>query len=196
MMLLITSVSASAAPQLYALGRAVAPGWCAGIAAQVAWCWAFRPAVSGPERLWLPAGLLGLGALGLGVAHSALRALALPPPALGDALVRWPIVLHFGWLTASLVNANNWLARRGTEVRVKAGVAAASGRRGRARGRARRRDDRRRAVRVRRVGVRTSRPTAAAARRRRPRPDRTRAIATGGAAVTAAGLLVKISQTC
>merc|ERR1712185_371839 len=52
MMLLITSASAPVAPQLYALGRAVAPGWCAGIAAQVAWCWAFRPAVCGPTRLW------------------------------------------------------------------------------------------------------------------------------------------------
>ncbi len=201
MMLLITSASAPVAPQLYALGRAVAPGWCAGIAAQVAWCWAFRPAVCGPTRLWAPAGLLGLGALGLGAAHSALRALALPPPAIGDALVRWPIVLHFGWLTAaSLVNANNWLARRGTEVRVKAGVAAASVAA---------------AVLAAALVVATTGDAlyafvvcwalaaVAADGGREARGvvddkvlDRTRAIATGGAAVTAAGLLVKISQTC
>ena len=52
---------------------------------------------------------------------------------LGNALVRWPVAPHFGWITAaSLVNLHNWLARRGTPLRQKeaavyASVAAAVG---------------------------------------------------------------------
>lgn len=124
-----SGVADAAAPTLAAVGRAVAPGWCAGTAAQVLWCGAFRPTVCGPKLLWIPAALLAATAAGLGTAHRALRSLpggrALPPSI--DALVRWPIVLHFGWITAaSLVNWNNWLARRGTAVSVKAFVACAS----------------------------------------------------------------------
>ena len=44
-----------------------------------------------------------------------------------NALVRWPIVLHLGWISAaSLVNANNWLAKRGTPVGAKTAASAAS----------------------------------------------------------------------
>ena len=112
---------------LLTLGRAVAPGWCAGIAAQVAWCGAFRPSVCGPATLWIPALLLACTGLGLGVAHRCLRDLDGSLPGLSNALVRWPIVLHLGWITAaSLVNLNNWLARRGTSVGIKAAVAKAS----------------------------------------------------------------------
>ena len=119
----------ASAPTLAHVGRAVAPGWCAGTAAQVLWCGAFRPSVCGPKMLWIPAALLAATAAGLGTAHRALRSLpggrALPP--LTDALVRWPIVLHFGWITsASLVNWNNWLAHRGTAVSIKAFAACAS----------------------------------------------------------------------
>ena len=54
----------------------------------------------------------------LGVSHRAIRATSYGP--LGNALVRWPVALHFGWITAaSLVNLHNWLARRGTALRLK-----------------------------------------------------------------------------
>jgi hypothetical protein len=120
-------------------GRAAAPGWCAGTAAQVLWCGAFRPSVCGPALLWLPSLLLAATGAGLGRAHRALLTLrppipdrplhwTLPPlPPLVNALVRWPIVLHLGWISAaSLVNANNWLAKRGTPVGAKTAAAAAS----------------------------------------------------------------------
>ena len=43
---------------LAVVGRAIAPGWCMGIATQVMWCVAFRPSVCGPALLWIPATLL------------------------------------------------------------------------------------------------------------------------------------------
>ena len=52
---------------------------------------------------------------------------------MANAVVRWPVALHFGWITAaSLVNLNNWLARRATALRVRevaaySSVAAAVG---------------------------------------------------------------------
>lgn len=74
----------------------------------------------GPEQLWVPSLLLGATALGLGASHRALRdySKSLPPGL--NLMVRWPLVLHFGWVTAAaLVNFNNWLALRGTSVVLK-----------------------------------------------------------------------------
>ena len=137
MMLLLTGVPASwlssaaaeatTACTLAAVRKAIAPGWCLGILAQVAWCLTFRPSVCGPKTLWLPATLLAATAVGLGFAHRALRTLlfAASSSSIGggggidfvcaatgeapsglvvgtlDALVRWPLVLHFGWITAA-----------------------------------------------------------------------------------------------
>lgn len=118
-------------PAAAELGAAAAPGWCAGTLAQVLWCAAFRPSVCGPALLWIPAALLATTGTFLGVSHRAIR--ATPHGPLGNALVRWPVALHFGWITAaSLVNLHNWLARRGTPLRQKeaavyASVAAAVG---------------------------------------------------------------------
>ena len=114
MMLYLTNV-----PSAAALGRAVAPGWVAGTIAQTLWCGAFRPSVCGPSLLWVPTLLLGTTGVLLGVAHRALRAFSDSSPsavgALGSLLVRWPLTLHFGWIScAALVNLNNFLAR--TEV--------------------------------------------------------------------------------
>jgi hypothetical protein len=37
-----------------------------------------------------------------------------------NALVRWPVALHFGWISAaSLVNLNNWLARAAAPLRTR-----------------------------------------------------------------------------
>jgi len=120
MMLYLTNVEGAAS-----LGAAVAPGWCAATAAQVAWCATFRPAVCGPRTLWIPALLLAATGSGLGVAHRAICAAGYGP--LGNALVRWPVALHFGWISAaSLVNLNNWLARRGTNLHLKEVVALSS----------------------------------------------------------------------
>lgn len=120
MMLYLTNVPGAAA-----LGRAAAPGWCAAVAAQTAWCATFRESVCGPSTLWLPAALLATTGAFLGVAHRAIRATGYGP--LGNALVRWPLTLHFGWIcAAALVNLNNWLARRASSLRVREGAAYAS----------------------------------------------------------------------
>ena len=120
MMLYLTNV-----PSAAALGAAAAPGWCAATAAQVTWCATFRPSVCGPRALWLPALLLATTGSLLGVSHRAVRSAGYGP--LGNALVRWPVALHFGWITAaSLVNLNNWLARRGTSLWVKEAAALSS----------------------------------------------------------------------
>ena len=111
MMLYLTNVPAAAA-----LGAAAAPGWCAATAAQVAWCAAFRPSVCGPSTLWVPAALLAATGVGLGVSHRAIRHAGHSGAA--NALVRWPVALHFGWITAaSLVRPptpdrppHHWLA--------------------------------------------------------------------------------------
>ena len=138
MLVLTTASTSSSGSTLATVGRAVAPGWCAGTLAQILWCVTFRPGVCGPSQLWLPAVLLAVTGGGLGVAHRALRsigALADTPghargrqlPALADAFVRWPIVLHLGWISAaSLVNLNNYLARRGSSVALKAVAAKTS----------------------------------------------------------------------
>ena len=94
MMLYLTNVPAAAA-----LGAAAAPGWCAATAAQVAWCAAFRPSVCGPSTLWVPAALLAATGVGLGVSHRAIRAVG--HSGVANALVRWPVALHFGWITAA-----------------------------------------------------------------------------------------------
>ena len=52
------------------LGEAVAPGWCAATAAQVAWCATFRPSVCGPATLWVPAALLATTGVFLGGASA------------------------------------------------------------------------------------------------------------------------------
>ena len=66
----------------------------------------------GPGLLWVPALLLATTAVLLGVAHRAQAQLASVGP-VANAVVRWPIALHFGWISAaSLVALNNWLARR------------------------------------------------------------------------------------
>ena len=120
MMLYLTNVPA-AAP----VGAAVAPGWIAAVAAQTAWCASFRPNVCGPGTLWLPAALLATTGACLGVAHRALRSMSYGP--LTNALVRWPLTLHFGWIcAAALVNFNNWLAKGGASVAVKQIAACAS----------------------------------------------------------------------
>jgi hypothetical protein len=113
MMLYLTNV-----PRAAALGRIVAPGWIAGTVAQTVWCGAFRPSVCGPSMLWVPTLLLATTGACLGVAHRALRATSIG--ALSNVLVRWPLTLHFGWIScAALVNLNNWLARIRADVRVK-----------------------------------------------------------------------------
>ena len=121
MMLYLTS----GLPGTMAIGAATAPGWIAATAAQVAWCAAFRPSVCGPSMLWLPAVLLAITGGWLGVSHRAIRSQAYGTVA--NALVRWPVTLHFGWISAaSLVNLNNWLARRGTSLGLKEAVAKGS----------------------------------------------------------------------
>lgn len=113
MMLYLTNVPAAAA-----LGAAASPGWCAATAAQVAWCAAFRPSVCGPRTLWLPAVLLAATGVGLGVSHRAIRSVG--HGGVANALVRWPVALHFGWISAaSLVNLNNWLARAAAPLRTR-----------------------------------------------------------------------------
>ena len=118
MMLYLTNVKTP-------LGAAVAPGWCAAAAAQSCWCATFRPNVCGPRSLWVPSLLLAATGAALSAAHRAIR--RTPHGALGNALVRWPVALHFGWITAAaLVNANNWLARTVVSVRAKEAAAHAS----------------------------------------------------------------------
>ena len=113
MMLYLLNVPA-AAP----LGAAAAPGWCAACAAQSAWCATFRPSVCGPATLWLPAGLLAATGACLGVAHRAIRSTGHGPA--HQRIAERPVTLHYGWITAAaLVNLNNWLARRGSSVRLK-----------------------------------------------------------------------------
>jgi len=113
MMLYLTNVPAAAA-----LGAAAAPGWCAATAAQVAWCAAFRPSVCGPSTLWVPAALLAATGVGLGASHRAIRNVG--HAGVANAFVRWPVALHFGWITAaSLVNLNNWLARRAAPLHLR-----------------------------------------------------------------------------
>jgi len=120
MMLYLTNVPAPSA-----VGAAIARGWVSAAVAQSAWCAAFRPSVCGPAALWLPALLLATTGGCLGVAHRALRATRHGP--LANALVRWPIVLHFGWIcAAALVNLNNWLARIGAPLALKEATAYAS----------------------------------------------------------------------
>jgi hypothetical protein len=113
----------------FRLGMVMAPGWCAGIASQVLWCATFRPSVCGPSLLWLPAALLAITGVGLGVSHRAIRTWIdgnWGGP-LCNAIVRWPVALHFGWITAaSLVNLNNWLARRKSTLQLKKAVAFGS----------------------------------------------------------------------
>ena len=124
MMLYLTNVPA-AAP----LGRAMAPGWIAAVSAQVGWCATFRPSVCGPATLWLPAALLAATGAGLSVAHRAVRSSGGAAGLRGcaNALVRWPVTLHFGWVVAaSLVNGNNWLARSGSALSVREAAAYAS----------------------------------------------------------------------
>ena len=104
MMLYLTNIKSAAA-----LGRAAAPGWCAGTLAQILWCGAFRPTVCGPQLLWLPAALLAITGAFLGVSHRAIRASSYG--IFGNLLVRVPVTLHFGWITAaSLVNLKCALA--------------------------------------------------------------------------------------
>ena len=111
MMLYLTNVKTP-------LGAAAAPSWSAATLAQMLWCGAFRPSVCGPALLWVPALLLATTGALLGVAHRAVRATGYD--LWGNVLVRWPLTLHFGWITAaSLVNFNNWLARVGRSLRTK-----------------------------------------------------------------------------
>ena len=113
MMLYLTNVPAAAA-----LGAAAAPGWCVATVAQVAWCFTFRPSVCGPESLWVPAALPATTAVGLGASHRAIRTMGHSGAA--NAFVRWPVALHFGWITAAaLVNLNNYLARRAAPLRLR-----------------------------------------------------------------------------
>uniref|UniRef100_A0A7S0Q3J2 Uncharacterized protein n=1 Tax=Coccolithus braarudii TaxID=221442 RepID=A0A7S0Q3J2_9EUKA len=118
MMLYLTNVQTP-------LGAAVAPAWCAAALAQSCWCAAFRPSVCGPRLLWVPALLLASTGAALGVAHRAIRTANVG--ALANCLVRVPVTLHFGWITAAaLVNANNYLARTVASVRAKEAAAHAS----------------------------------------------------------------------
>lgn len=125
MMLYLTNIARAAT-----LGRAVAPGWVGATIAQTLWCGAFRPSVCGPSLLWVPTLLLGTTGVLLGVAHRALRALGSGAPSvggLGNLLVRWPLTLHFGWIScAALVNFNNFLARTATATPLKELAAHAS----------------------------------------------------------------------
>ena len=100
---------------------------------QVGWCAAFRPEVCGPDLLWVPTVLLGGTAACLKVAHSSLGAVPspyAPGPLQGlrdDLLVRWPLTLHFGWISAAtLVNLNKFLALRGSSLRLKEAAALGS----------------------------------------------------------------------
>ena len=100
-------------PGASTLGAAVAPAWSAAAIVQTAWCYAFRPDVCGPALLWVPALLLATTGVFLGISHRALRSRWPLVGPVANAVVRWPIALHFGWISAaSLVNLNNWLARR------------------------------------------------------------------------------------
>eukprot|EP00966_Prymnesium_polylepis_P088604 2050486-Prymnesium_polylepis.1 len=113
MMLYLTNIPAAAS-----VGRAAAPGWCAATLSQILWCAAFRPSLCGPSLLWLPSLLLASTGALLGVSHRAIRATG--RTLLDNAFVRVPVALHFGWITAaSLVNLNNWLARKGTSLAAK-----------------------------------------------------------------------------
>lgn len=122
-MLLVTA--ADPGHPVFDVGAAIAAPWCAGTLCQVAWCGLFRPSVCGPGALWIPSAALGATAFFLGKAHAALQGLDLyaAGPLRGlrnDLLVRWPLALHFAWVTcATLVNVNKYLALRGSDLRVK-----------------------------------------------------------------------------
>jgi hypothetical protein len=118
MMLYLTSVKTT-------LGAAVAPGWCGAALCQSAWCLSFRPSVCGYSLLWVPSILLAATGVFLGVAHDAIRKAGYGR--LGNVLVRWPVTLHYGWITAAtLVNTNNWISRTSGSLRVKEATAHAS----------------------------------------------------------------------
>lgn len=122
MMLYLVNVPAAST-----LGAAVSPAWSAAACAQATWCYAFRPSVCGPGLLWIPALLLATTGVFLGVAHRALRAQWSSVGPVANALVRWPIALHFGWISAaSLVNLNNWLARRESSLALRERAALGS----------------------------------------------------------------------
>mmetsp|Transcript_35043 Transcript_35043/g.78971 ORF Transcript_35043/g.78971 Transcript_35043/m.78971 type:complete len:413 (-) Transcript_35043:7-1245(-) len=110
------------------LGSLVAPGWCAAIMAQVAWCATFRPQI-GVANLWIPTSCLGATAVLLGRVHRDLCKLAMTGrlSILANAIVRIPIALHFGWITcATLVNMNKWLSLNGSSRRIKVAAAYSS----------------------------------------------------------------------
>lgn len=93
------------------------PWWLAGNLFQALWCFAFRPAFK--NFLWVPMSLLALGAVSFGGVHreftTALAALPASPPfsirGLCLLLMRFPLALHTGWLSAAtLLNFNAWVS--------------------------------------------------------------------------------------
>ncbi|KAJ1411401.1 hypothetical protein B484DRAFT_183357 [Ochromonadaceae sp. CCMP2298] len=93
-----------------------APFWLMGNLFQSLWCFAFRKEFA--SILWLPMSLLALGAASLGLAHNELTVAI---DALSDTfstgakwrllLLRLPLALHTGWLSAaSLLNLNAWMS--------------------------------------------------------------------------------------
>lgn len=92
------------------------PFWVAGNLFQALWCAAFRPPFK--EMLWLPASLLVLTTISLGLGHLELTTSIryLSSAFNSDSqwkllLLRIPLALHVGWvIAASMVNLNAWLA--------------------------------------------------------------------------------------
>lgn len=112
--LLLTGYVGAWGQPINALKNAM-PAWVAGNLFQSLWCLAFRPALGGV--LWLPMSLLALGAGSFALAHWELSRAIAQLPSLRSwegfalLLMRFPLALHTGWLSAaSLLNFNTWIA--------------------------------------------------------------------------------------
>lgn len=105
------------------------PFWTLANVFQSLWCFVFRPKYL--NSLWLPTSQLAFGAVSLSFAHQALSQALIAESnwiaKLQLFVLRFPITLHTGWLTAaSLLNLNSWAAVSKLSVGSQATVAFAS----------------------------------------------------------------------
>jgi hypothetical protein len=77
------------------------------------------------SELWLPPALLAASTIGFGVSHHAIHSVGYD--VWGNALVRWPVTVHFGWTcVAVLAILNERLGQTPTSLRTREKSAMAS----------------------------------------------------------------------
>jgi hypothetical protein len=107
----------------------VTPYWMAGNLFQSLWCGCFRPKFI--NKLWLPATELGLAAIAFSFAHLEVTKAILSETDIwkivGLILIRTPLSLHTGWLSAAtLLNLNSWFAVSKVSLTNQLSIATAS----------------------------------------------------------------------